>query len=433
MAQWNWEQQTWTCEQESCGHRDNLALANFCAACGVPLEEKSTNCSASIPIGEGDEPKRRNLILRNADLLLNIFGVALIIDRSTGKMACYPDPFLEGRTFGIPAVPPNKGLQQVVFDRWCVYALDTEGRVWAYPIPALSDETMVQKTAWRVWCEGAERILVYQEYLVTVSGSGRRIQAWKVDAGYYSLFWPAQAQWVPDPTHVFDGLPFRVEQVVPMRGRGFLLGLIGQQEVALFSTERRVHGHDQTFRPEGSRDWTGANRGLPKLAAVRPGGEIFILSFMADMNRTFQEGLGSDPQGVVHCIEVEGAECFLVITSGGLQLIDPLDVQARVSNSSVLRTPNHREHTQHSHLYSSFGNLAAGFQVDQAGQTLFSVFSAERNGRIQRRRFWAMDAGLRPVAPPAGFGRRLYLLCRSHNTLRLVCYDLRTIRSSAQA
>ena len=213
-------------------------------------------------------------------------------------------------------------------------------------------------------------------------------------------------------------------------GDGLYMGLIGQQGVALFSGESGEYGvqcHDPQYQPSGNQNWVGTNRsGRPKMAAIGPHGHMVILSFGPSSMR--QEVHLTDLQVTkVLPIDIDGEDWFLVVTADDIRLVDPLYSHLYSHQTSQGRAVV----TRYAPFYNTFGNLAVGFETVPltTGQLLFSAFSATRDLGFPVRLFWPMEREAAPIAPPAGFGRSIYLLVQKRPNIYLVCYDLSKIPS----
>lgn len=404
MVTWDWTKNAWECE---CGFADNHALANFCSRCGALNTDKAVSVAAPPSPSEDRLPEERFVPLRGPDVLLNLFGVALVGEKARGNMTAFPDPLRESSSFDLPRI--DKGIAQVRFDQWWVYVLDAQGTLFGFPTSALRDESMARSTEWRRCAENVHKFWLFKDRLIVLGEEGRQLKMGKVPA--IQNFWQKkEMDYEPQKIET----PFEVETLVPLQGKDFLLALVGKDEMALLSDEGVSDPYEGVL--DGS-PCIGSNReGMLRLAARLENGEVRVVSFLRDTAQLLQDPIPDLRATTLRTIDIEGQDWFVAVTNDGIYLIDPLnrDIAAR---REVFMKPANR--------CASFGNLVAGFQdnEDPAGLSQMALFRFDRHA-ISRLHAWSLKAGLNPVTAPAGFGHCLYVLMREGNRTTLYCYAL---------
>ncbi len=409
MAIWHWTTTTWECD--ACGATTNRPLAHFCSQCGEPATDKVTSVAAPIASAEDRSPEERTVPLRNPDLLLNIFGVALVVEKATGNMVVFPDPLCNDSSFELPRI--SKGIAQVRFDPWWVYVLDTQGTLFVFPVSALSPEYMAPNTGWQRCAEGVHKFWLLKKQLLVLDKAGRQLKIGAIPS--LSHFWAEDEEIICEPSKMET--PFEVETLVPLRGEDFLLALIGKNQMALLSDEGVSDLYDE-FLGDGGDHWIGLNRaGMLRLASRQGNGEVRVVSFTRDPSqKILQDTIPDLSATALHTIDISGQDWFVVVTSDNINLVDPLTVE-KVQSYEVFM--------ERTDMCASFGNLFAGFEKneDPGGSPLVSLFHFDRHD-ISRPHAWFFDDGLIPVTAPAGFGQGVYVLMKERNNTKLYCYSL---------
>ena len=408
MVRWNWTKNTWKCN--ACGAANNPPLANFCSQCGS-LADKVPFVAAPIAPAESRPPEEHLVPLRgNPDLLLNIFGVALVVEKTTGNMVVFPSPLRKGISFFLSRI--IEGIVQVCFDQWWVYVLNTQGNLYVFPVSALSDEYMARNTNWRPYAENVHKFWLFKSRLLVIDKESKKIKTGDIPS--ISNFWTEGEETAYNPSEIETR--FEVETLVPLQGEDFLVAFVGKNQMALLTDEDVSEPYEE-FLEEGKSHWVGSNReGLLRLAFRQGDGVVGIISFTQDNLEPIHDTLDLQATAL-HTIDIDGQGWFAVITSDSINLVDPL-------NGSVDRAyPAFMNQTD---MCSSFGNLVAGFQdnEDPNGLPLMTLFHFDRNSGISRPRFWSLKTGLTPMTAPAGFGHSVYALMREENYTMLYCYPL---------
>lgn len=408
MVRWNWKTNTWKCN--ACGAENNPPLANFCSQCGS-LADKVPLVAAPIAPAESCPPKEYSVLLRNPDSILNIFGVALVVEKTTGNMVVFPDPFRESTPFFLSHI--TEGIAQVRFDQWWIYVLNTQGNLYVFPVSALSSDYMAMNTNWWPCAENVQKFSLFKNRLLVLDETSRRIKIGDTPSIYN--FWAEREESAYKPREI--DTPFDIETLVPLQGEDFIVALVGKNNMALL-TDEGVSEPYEGFLDDGKSHWVGSNReGLLRLAFRQGDGGVGIISFAQDNPQILQETIPDLQAGSLYIIEIDGQYWFAVITSDIINLVDPL-------NSNVdIEYPAFMSQTD---LCSSFGNLVAGFQdnEDPGGLPLMALFHFDRNSDISRLRFWSLKTGLTPMTAPAGFGHSVYVLMKEENDTMLYCYSL---------
>ena len=416
MVRWNWTKNTWKCN--ACGAENNPPLANFCSQCGS-LADKVPLVAAPIAPAESCPPEEHLVPLRNPDLLLNIFGVALVVEKTTGNMVVFPGPLHENIPVFLSRI--TEGIAQVCFDQWWVYVLNTQGNLFVFPVSALSSDYMAMNTKWRLCAEGVHKFWLFKNRLFVIEKDSQKIKIG--DAPSISDFWTEGEETAYKPREI--DTPFDVETLVPLQGEDFLVALVGENNIALLTDEGVVSDLYEEFLKDGKSHWVGSNReGLLRLAFRKENGDVRMISFTKDNPQILQETIPDlQAAGSLHTIDIDDQNWFVVVTSEGINLVNPLD-------GSVDR--EYPAFVNQTDMCSSFGNLVAGFQdnEDPNGLPLVSLFHFDRNNGISRPRFWPLKTGLTPMTAPAGFGHSVYVLMKEENNTMLYCYSLNEDREA---
>ena len=410
MVRWNWAKNTWKCDE--CGAENNPPLASFCSQCGT-LTDKATLIAAPIAPAESRPPQEHLVPLRgNPDLLLNIFGVALVVEKTTGNMVVFPDPLRESTPFFLPRI--TEGIAQVRFDQRWVYVLNTQGTLSVLPVPALSSDYMAKGTNWQPYAKNLHKFWLFKNRLFVIDKDSRKIKTG--DTPSINNFWTEGEE----TAYKFQDIdtPFDVETLVPLQGEDFLLALVGQKNMALL-TDEGVSDPYEGFLEDGKNHWVGSNReGLLRLAFRHGNGDVGIISFTQDNSQILQETIPDlQAAGPLYTINIDRQDWFVAITPANINLVNPLNSGVDIKYPAFMRQTD---------MCSSFGNLVAGFQdnEDPGGLPLVALFHFDRNNGISRSRFWSLKTSITPVTAPAGFGHSVYVLMREQTYTKLYCYSL---------
>ena len=409
MVGWNWKTNTWKCNE--CGAENNPPLANFCSQCGT-LTDKATLIAAPIAPAESRPPKEHVVPLRgNPDLILNIFGVALVVEKATGNIVVFPDPLHERLPFFLPRI--TEGISQVRFDQRWVYVLNTQGTLSVLPVPALSNEYMTKNTNWQPYAENVHKFWLFKNRLFVIDKESKKIKTGDIPS--ISNFWTEGEETAYNCSEIETR--FEVETLVPLQSEDFLVALVGKNQMALL-TDGGVSESYEWFLDGGKSHWIVSNRAGRHYLAIRQGnGDVRIISFTQDNLEPISDTIPDLQATALYTIDIDGQDWFVVITSDNIKLLDPL-------NGSVDR--EYSAFMSQTDMCSSFGNLVAGFQdnEDPGGLPLMALFHFDRNNGISRPRFWSLKTGLKPVTAPEGFGHSVYVLMKKENDTMLYCYPL---------
>ena len=402
MIKWDWNENTWACGE--CGASDNHALANFCARCGDPIADKAASVAAPIRPLEDCPIEERAIPLANPDVLLNIFGVALVVEKASGNATAFPDPLRESRSFELPRL--DNEIAQVRFDPWWVYVLDSQGELSVFPTSALSDELMARNTEWRRCAEKVHNFWSFKDRLLVLGEEDRQIKMGKIPP--LPNVWTGEEM---DYKPIKMKTPFEVETLVPLHGGDFRAALVGNDKMALLSDEGVSESREVSL--DGGH-WIGSNRGdMPRLATRLENGEVGVVSFQP----LHQDVIPDLQATALDTVDIDGQGWFVAVTSDGIHLIDPLSRGIRA---------NYKVFMKRADMCTSFGNLVAGFQdnADPARSQMLTVFRFDLDG-ISPLYAGSLKAGLSPVTAPAGFGNRVYVMIEESNmTKKLHCYSL---------
>ena len=407
MIKWDWNENTWTCGE--CGASDNCALANFCARCGTPIADKATSVAAPISPLEDCPIEEHVVPLGNPDVLLNIFGVALVVEKARGNATAFPDPLRESRSFELPRL--DNEIAQVGFDPWWVYVLDTQGALFVFPTSALSDDFMARNTEWRRCAEKVHNFWSFKDRLLVLGEEDRQIKMGEIPS-LPNVWADGEMDYKP----IKMKTPFEVETLVPLHGGDFRAMLVGNDKMALLSDEGVSESREVSL--DGGH-WIGSNRGgMPRLATRLENGEIGVVSFQPDTSQILPDVIPDLQATALDTVDIDGQGWFVAVTSDGIHLIDPLDCNKPHASREVFM--------KRANGCTSFGNLVAGFQdnADPARSSqMLTVFRFDRDG-ISRLYAGSLKAGLSPVTAPAGFGNRVYVMIEESNMTKLHCYSL---------
>ncbi|MDE2725795.1 MAG: hypothetical protein OXI59_20700, partial [Gemmatimonadota bacterium] len=273
MVRWNWKTNTWKCN--ACSAENNPSLASFCSQCGT-LTDKAILVAAPIAPAESLPPQEHMVPLRNPDLFLNIFGVALVVEKTTGNMVVFPNPLREGIPFFVSRI--TEGIAQVCFDQWWVYVLNTQGTLYVFPVSALSDEYMARNTNWRPYAENVHKFWLFKNRLFVIDKESKKIKTGDIPS--ISNFWAEGEEIAYNPRDI--DTPFDVETLVPLQGEDFMVALVGKNNMALL-TDEGVSEPYGAFLDDGKSHWVGSNReGLLRLVFRQGNGDVGIISFTQD-------------------------------------------------------------------------------------------------------------------------------------------------------
>lgn len=419
MQDWNWDKNAWICSKDG---REHHALANFCAVCGGAVESKAVDCMADIPFGESKDRAVGNLpvIMDRVDDLFNVFGQPLLVDKSSGKMSTY----IENEPLDLPQFN-GASLRQVDFDRWWIYALTEVGTLQVFPTSALLNEDMLQVARWKqvaVECEHIENIALGRNRLFLLDQEALTIHVYNVDEASSYRYWKKEKS-------IFDELQKQeldknsppIKEMIPIRGSEAYLGLIEEKNrVAFLDLEQG----EKIPYPDGLGDeldaWAGVMRGeAPSIWLLTQEGSLSALDLVG--HRVIKKMPCRAEVRALQVLRIESGYWYLAIERNRMLLFDPLDRQIKYElecslGYSMLQIDKTK----------GLGGLVANFQrgVGANTSTQFCLSRFDEQGGALVLRGWPL--GEEPVAPPAGFGKYVYVLTRDHK-YHLYRYDLLAI------
>ena len=416
MQDWNWHKNAWICSKDG---REHHALANFCAVCGRAVESKPVDLMADIPSGESKDSAVGNLPvpMDQVDDLFNVFGQPLLVDKSSGTMHTY----IEDRPSDLPRLN-GASLRQVDFDRWWIYALTEAGTLQVFPTPALLNDDMLQSAQWKqvaVGCECVEKIALGRDRLFLLDQKSSAIHTYKVNKSSCDRYWKSE-------NRIFDELqkPYKnsspIEEMIPIRGSEDYLGLIEEENrVAFLDLEQgekipyrdvlgdELYASAGVMRGEDPSIWLLTQEG--GLCALQLVGQQVLKEIPTRTEVEVQ---------ALQALRIESGYYYMAIGSNFMLLFDPLNRQV---TSKLECSPGYS--MRHIDQTKGLGGLVANFQkgVGANTSTQFCLSRLDERGGELFLRGWPLDE--EPVAPPAGFGKYVYVLTRDHE-YHLYRYDL---------
>ena len=413
MQGWNWHKNAWTCSKDG---RDHHALANFCTVCGGAVESKPVDRMADIPPGESQDSAVGKLpvTMDQVDNLFNVFGQPLLVNESSGTMHTY----IENEPRDLPRFN-GASLRQVDFDRWWIYALTEVGTLQVFPTSALLNDDTLQAAQWKqvaVECDRVENFVLGRDRLFLFDQESLTIHTYNVDGASCDRYWNKE-------NRIFDELkePYRnsslIKEMILIRGSDAYLGLIEEENgVAFLNVEQGEKIPYRGTLGDPLDAWAGVMRGEePSIWLLTQEGSLSALD-LVDQQVLEGTPTRAEVRGL-QALQIESGYWYMAIGRNFMLLFDPLDRQVK----SKLEC---------SHGYSMvqdktkvLGGLVANFQkgVGANTSTQFDLSRLDERGGTPALRGWPLDE--EPVAPPAGFGKYVYVLTRDHK-YHLYRYDL---------
>lgn len=421
MQDWDWNKNTWICSKDG---REHHALANFCTVCGGAVESKPVDCIADIPAGESRDCAVGNLpvIMDRVDDLFNVFGQPLLVDKSSGEMSTY----IEDKQRDLPPLN-GASLRQVDFDRWWIYALTEVGTLQVFPTSALLNDDMLQAARWKqvaVECERIENIAFGRNRLFLLDQEALTIHIYKADKASCDRYWKRENR-IFNELHKqeLDRNSLPIQEMIPIRGSDAYLGLIEEENRVVFldlEQGKQISYEDEDVHGDPLAAWAGVMRGEgPSIWRLTQEGGLCALDLVGQ--RVLKE-IPSRTEVEVQALQalrVESGYWYMAIGSNFMQLFDPLDRQVK---SSLECNPGYS--MNHIDKTKDLGGLVANFQRGVGANTEFRLSRLDERGGAHFLRGWPL--GEEPVAPPAGFGKYVYVLTRSHE-YHLYRYDLLSV------
>ena len=414
MQDWDWNKNTWICSKDG---REHHALANFCTVCGGAVESKPVDCMADIPAGESRDCAVGNLsvIMDRVDDLLNVFGQPLLVNKFSGEMSTY----IENEPRDLPRLN-GASLRQVDFDRWWIYALTEMGTLQVFPTSSLLNDDMLKAASWKplaVECERVEKIALGRNRLFLLDQEALTIHVYKVDKASCDRYWKSE-------NRIFDELkePYKnsspIEEMIPIRGSEAYLGLIEEKNrVAFLDLEQGEKIPYRGTLGDTLDAWAGVMYGEepkePSIWLLTKEGRLICLNLVGQ--QVIEDIPSQDEVWALQVLRIDSGYWYMVMERNRMLLFDPLDRQVK----SKLEC-SHGNFMVQIDKAKGLGGLAANFQKGVGANTSFHLSRLDERGGTPLRG-WPL--GEEPVAPPAGFGKYVYVLTRSHE-YHLYRYDL---------
>lgn len=412
MQGWNWHKNAWTCSKDG---RDHHALANFCAGCGGAVERKPVDLMADIPRGDsqGSAVGKLPVTMDQVDNLFNVFGQPLLVNKLSGTMQTY----VENEPRDLPRLN-EASLRQVGFDRWWIYALTEVGTLQVFPTSALLNDDMLQAAQWKqvaVECDRIENFVLGRDRLFLFDREASTIHICNVDKASCDRYWKEE-------NRIFDELqePYKnsslIKKMIPIRGSDAYLGLEEESGVAFLDSERGEKIPYRGTLGDPLYAWAGVMRGEePSIWLLTQEGSLSALD-LVDQQVLEETPSRAEVRGL-QALQIESSYWYMAIGRNFMLLFDPLDRQVKSKlecspGYSMVQIDNTKV----------LGGLVANFQKGVGANTSTQFYLSrldERGGA--HLRYWSLDE--EPVAPPAGFGKYVYVLTRDHEH-HLYRYDL---------
>ncbi len=417
MQDWDWNKNTWICSKDG---REHHALANFCAVCGVAVESKPVDCMADIPSGESKDSAVENLpvIMNQVDDLFNVFGQPLLVNKSSGEMSTY----IENELRDLPQLD-GVSLCQVDFDRWWIYALTEVGTLQVFPTSALLNDHMLQAARWKqvaVECERIESIAFGRDRLFLLDQEALTIHTYKVDKASCDLYWKSENRIFAElqKQELYENsLP--IQEMIPIRGSETYLGLIEEENRVVFldlEQGKKVSYEDEDVRGGPLAASAGVMRGEdPSIWLLTQEGGLCALQLVGQQVLKEIPSRTEIEVQALQALRVESDYYYMAIGSNFMLLFDPLNRQV---TSKLECSPGYS--MRHIDQTKGLGGLVANFQKGVGANTSFHLSRLDEWGGTPLRG-WPL--GEEPVAPPAGFGKYVYVLTRDPE-YHLYRYDL---------
>ena len=412
MQGWNWHKNAWMCSKDG---RDHHALANFCAGCGGAVESKPVDLMADIPRGDsqGSAVGKLPVTMDQVDNLFNVFGQSLLVNKLSGTMQTY----VGNEPRDLPRLN-GASLRQVDFDRWWIYALTEVGTLQVFPTSALLNDDMLQAARWKqvaVECDRIENFVLGRDRLFLFDQEALTIHICNADKASCDRYWKEE-------NRIFDELqePYKnsslIKKMILIRGSDAYLGLEEESGVAFLDLERGEKIPYRGTLGDPLYAWAGVMRGEePSIWLLTQEGSLSALDLVA------QQVLAETPSRAevrgLQALQIESSYWYMAIGRNFMLLFDPLDRQVKSElecspGDSMVQIDNTKV----------LGGLVANFRkgVGANTSTQFHLSRLDERGK-HALRCWSLDED--PVAPPAGFGKYVYVLTRDHE-YHLYRYDL---------
>lgn len=441
MPQWNLENNTWTCPDEICMHNDNHALANFCALCGAEVEEKDRDVMASVePSNRLVDPQIFALPMSRVDEVHNVFGRPLLVDMAQGTLLTYPNPLSSSEMFNLPDIPREESMGQrsttaarsprsrkepretlvrfVLFDRWWIYALRQDGRLYLFPTAALASEHMSLSTEWKPGPSNIQAIAIANDHLFLLEENCRSLHINKIDPEGYQKQWFEQES-IPFFEKETVEFPFPVKEISPLPGESSVFAVIGEQDIIFMDYEGEKILH-QEFDGEGIIQFCWTLRGgEPRIAVLTEDLRLKVMVFLLERGMFLEDYVATGIRSVQR-LRIESVDWFAALGTSRAQLFNPieLDMKCEVTYTDGMKG-------EYFDLTHSFDDLVAGFRrpFDPARPAQFGLMRF-KEWEAANIRVWNLPEKESPVAPAAGFGWSIFLVTRMKDKYRLLCYDL---------
>ena len=350
------------------------------------------------------------------DNLFNVFGQPLLVNKSSGTMHTY----IENEPRDLPRINgASASLRQVDFDRWWIYALTEVGTLQVFPTSALLNDDMLQAARWKqvaVECDRIENFVLGRDRLFLFDQEALTIHIYNVDEASCDRYWK-------EANRIFDELkePYKnsslIEEMILIRGSDAYLGLIEEESrVAFLDLERGEKIPYRGTLGDPLYNWAGVMRGEePSIWLLTQEGSLSAL-VLVDQQVLEEIPSRAEVWGL-QALQIESSYWYMAIGRNFMLLFDPLDRQVK---SKLECSPGYSMVQDKTKV---LGGLVANFQkgVGANTSTQFYLSRLDERGEAQALRGWPLDE--EPVAPPAGFGKYVYVLTRDHE-YHLYRYDL---------
>ena len=417
VQDWNWDRNAWICSKDG---GENLALANFCTVCGGAVEGKPVDCMADIPAGESRNcaVEKLPVIMDRVDDFFNVFGQPLLVNKSTGGMSTYIEN--EPRD-----LPPLKGastsLRQVDFDHWWIFALTEMGTLQVFPTSSLLNDDMLKAASWKplaVECEHVEKIALGRNRLFLLDQEALTIHVYKVDKASCDRYWKSENRIFEElEKQELDENSLPIQEMIPIRGSETYLGLIEEKNRVVFldlEQGKKISYEDACGGPLAAS--AGVMRGEdPSIWLLTQEGGLYALQLVGQQVLKEIPSRTEVEVQALQALRIESGYCYMAIGSNFMLLFDPLNRQVR---SKLECSPGYS--MRHIDQTKGLGGFVANFQRGVGANTSFHLSRFDEWGGTPLRG-WPLDE--EPVAPPAGFGKYVYVLTRD-SEYHLHRYDL---------
>ena len=265
-------------------------------------------------------------------------------------------------------------------------------------------------------CDRIENFVLGRDRLFLFDRETLTIHIYNVDGASWDRYWKEE-------NRIFDELkePYRnsslIKEIFLIRGSDAYLGLIEEESRVAFLDLERGEKIPYSGTLGGPLDaWAGVMRGEePSIWLLTQEGSLSAL-VLVDQQVLEEIPSRAEVWGL-QALQIESSYWYMAIGRNFMLLFDPLDRQVK---SKLECSPGYSMIQDKTKV---LGGLVANFQkgVGANTSTQFYLSRLDERGEAQALRGWPLDE--EPVAPPAGFGKYVYVLTRDHE-YHLYRYDL---------